>query len=95
MPQQYQRLGFGGPGREIVQVYASRPDSAVERPVKWLAGFSAVDADPGETVNVGILLPERVFQYWSAKGWALERGTFVLSAGPSSVSLPLTGSVVR
>jgi beta-glucosidase len=82
------------PGREIVQVYASRPDSAVERPVKWLAGFAAVDADPGDTVNVGILLPERVFQHWSAKGWTLEPGTFVLSAGPSSASLPLTGSVV-
>jgi beta-glucosidase len=27
------------PGREVVQVYASRPDSSVERPVKWLAGF--------------------------------------------------------
>jgi beta-glucosidase len=81
-------------GREIVQVYAARPDSAVERPVKWLAGFAAVDADPGETVNVGILIPERVFQHWSAQGWTLEPGTFVLSAGPSSATLPLTGSVV-
>ena len=34
-------------GREVVQVYASRPDSAVERPVKWLAGFAVVDAGPG------------------------------------------------
>jgi beta-glucosidase len=82
------------PGREIVQVYVSRPDSAVERPVKWLAGFAVVDADPGETVSVGILIPARVFQHWSAQGWTLEPGTFVLSAGPSSASLPLTGSVV-
>ena len=56
-------------GREVVQVYASRPDSAVERPAKWLAGFAAVDADPGETVEVGILIPERVFQHWSDAGW--------------------------
>src|SRR5439155_401938 len=34
------------PGREVVQVYASRPDSAVERPAKWLAGFAAAFADP-------------------------------------------------
>jgi beta-glucosidase len=79
-------------GREIVQVYASRPDSAVQRPAKWLAGFAAVDADPGETVEVGILIPERVFQHWSDQGWALEPGSFVLAAGPSSASLPLTGS---
>ena len=79
-------------GREVVQVYASRPDSAVERPAKWLAGFAAVDADPGETVGVGILIPERVFQHWSDQGWSLEPGSFVLAAGPSSASLPLTGS---
>ena len=81
------------PGREVVQVYASRPDSAVERPVKWLAGFAAVDADPGETVTVGILLPERAFQHWADGGWTLEAGTFALAAGSSSASLPLTGGV--
>ncbi len=81
------------PGREIVQVYASRPDSAVERPVKWLAGFAAVHADPGETVNVGIMIPERAFQHWADGGWALEAGTFTLAAGSSSGSLPLTATV--
>jgi beta-glucosidase len=81
------------PGREIVQLYASRPDSAVERPAKWLVGFAAVDADPGETVNVGILIPERAFQHWSDSGWTLEAGAFALSAGSSSASLPLTASV--
>jgi beta-glucosidase len=81
------------PGREVVQVYASRPDSAVERPVRWLAGFAVVDADPGETVTVGILLPERAFQHWAAGGWTLEAGTFALAAGSSAASLPLTGGV--
>jgi beta-glucosidase len=81
------------PGREVVQVYASRPDSAVERPVRWLAGFAVVDADPGETVTVGILLPERAFQHWADGGWTLEAGTFALAAGSSSASLPLTGDV--
>jgi beta-glucosidase len=80
------------PGREVIQVYASRPDSAVERPAKWLAGFAPVDAAPGETVTAGILIPERVFQHW-ADGWVLEAGTFTLSAGSSSASLPLTGTV--
>ncbi|HEY6297216.1 MAG TPA: fibronectin type III-like domain-contianing protein, partial [Streptosporangiaceae bacterium] len=82
-------------GREVVQVYASRPGSAVERPARWLAGFAAVDADPGETVTVGIVIPERAFQHWDAKSWATEPGTFTLSAGPSSASLPLTASLER
>ncbi|HYB46688.1 MAG TPA: glycoside hydrolase family 3 C-terminal domain-containing protein [Streptosporangiaceae bacterium] len=83
------------PGREVVQVYASRPGSAVERPAKWLAGFAAVNADPGETVEVGILLPERVFRHWSDAGWVIEPGAFTLSAGPSSASLPLSSSWQR
>ena len=80
-------------GREVIQVYASRPDSEVERPAKWLAGFAPVDADPGETVTVGILVPERAFQHWTDQGWATEPGAFVLAAGPSSASLPLTVNV--
>jgi beta-glucosidase len=77
-------------GREVVQVYASRPDSAIERPAKWLAGFATVDADPGETVTVGVLVPERAFQHWTGQGWSTEPGPFVLAAGSSSASLPLT-----
>jgi beta-glucosidase len=77
-------------GREVVQVYASRPDSAVERPAKWLAGFATVDADPGETVTVGILIPERAFQHWTPEGWTTEPGPCILAAGPSSATLPLT-----
>jgi beta-glucosidase len=80
-------------GREVVQVYASRPDSAVERPVKWLAGFAAIDADPGETVDVGILIPQRALQHWTEQGWVTEPGPFALAAGPSSASLPLTARV--
>jgi beta-glucosidase len=34
--------------REVVQVYASRSDSGIERPVRWLAAFAAVEAEPGE-----------------------------------------------
>jgi beta-glucosidase len=80
-------------GREVIQVYASRPDSAVQRPVKWLVGFAAVDADPGAAVTAQIRIPERAFQHWTERGWVLEAGTFVLAAGPSSASLPLTAEI--
>jgi len=49
----------GRRGREVVQVYASRPDSALERPVRWLAGFAAAEADPGEEVAVTVTVPIR------------------------------------
>jgi len=82
-------------GREVVQVYASRPDSALERPVKWLAGFGTAGAGPGEAVTVRIPVAERAFQHWSGSAWEAEPGQFTLSAGPSSAHLPLTATVNR
>ena len=34
------------PGRQVVQVYLARPGSAVDRPVRWLAGWAAVELAP-------------------------------------------------
>jgi beta-glucosidase len=80
-------------GREVIQVYLSRPGSAIERPPKWLAGFAAVDADPGEAVTVTVVIPERAFQHWASPGWTVEPGPFLLTAGPSSASRPLSARI--
>jgi beta-glucosidase len=79
-------------GREVVQVYASRPDGDVERPVRWLAGFAAVEAGPGEEVAATVAVPARAFEHWDAEagGWTVEPGTFGLAAGPSSGVLPVS-----
>ena len=76
-------------GREVVQVYASRPDSAIERPARWLAGFAVVEAAAGEEVIVDVPLNPRAFQHWGASGWETEPGTFVLEAGRSVTDLRL------
>ena len=34
-------------GKQVVQVYAERPDSAVDRPVRWLVGFAPVRVPAG------------------------------------------------
>jgi beta-glucosidase len=82
-------------GREVVQVYASRPDSSVERPVRWLVGFAGVDADAGEDVTVTVAVTPRAFEHWNvdAGGWAVERGAFQLSAGASCAVLPLSTEI--
>ena len=81
--------------REVVQLYASRPDSGIERPVRWLVGFAAVQADPGQHATATIIVPPRAFEHWSvqAGGWAVEPGTFELAAGPSSAVLPLSAPI--
>jgi beta-glucosidase len=82
------------PGRSVVQVYASRPSSAVERPVKWLAGFAVAEASPGAPVTVTVPLGARAFQHWApGEGWVTEQGQFTLAAGPSSASLPLSAVI--
>ena len=77
------------PGREVVQVYASRPDSAVERPPRWLVGFATVDAGPGENVVVEVRVPGRSFAHWDITGhaWVVEPGVVTLAAGRSSRDL--------
>jgi beta-glucosidase len=82
------------PGRSVVQVYASRPSSAVERPVKWLVGFAIAEADPGDSVTVPVSLATHAFQHWTpGSGWVTEAGQFTLAAGPSSASLPLSAVI--
>jgi beta-glucosidase len=80
-------------GREVVQVYASRPDSGVERPRRWLAGFATVDAEPGDEVAATVRLSPRAFQHWDTGGWTTEAGTYTLAAGGSSAALPVETSI--
>jgi beta-glucosidase len=80
------------PGKEVVQAYLSRPESAIDRPARWLAGFAVVRAGPGETVTAEIPLPPRAFEHWSVDvhDWRSEPGDFVLSVGPSVTDCRLT-----
>jgi beta-glucosidase len=84
------------PGREVVQVYASRPDSNIERPPRWLAGFAVVDAGPNVEVTAEVLVPARAFAHWdtAAHAWAVEPGAFTLSIGRSSRDLRWTVPVL-
>ncbi|PSL53650.1 beta-glucosidase [Saccharothrix carnea] len=78
------------PGREVVQVYVTRPDSTVERPARWLAAWAIASADPGQTTDVHIPVPARAYQHWTPDGWTTEPGQFTLLIGPSSANTPLT-----
>jgi beta-glucosidase len=86
------------PGRTVVQVYASRPDSQVSRPRRWLAGFATLDAAPGEESTVEVAVSARAFQHWDVEadgggGWVTEPGTFTLLAGSAIDQLTLSTAV--
>jgi beta-glucosidase len=83
------------PGKEVVQIYLSRSESAIERPVRWLAGFSIVRATPGAATVAQIHLAARAFQHWSTtdRQWATEPGVFNVSAGRSVTDLRLEADI--
>ncbi|MEU6390832.1 glycoside hydrolase family 3 C-terminal domain-containing protein [Streptomyces sp. NPDC046939] len=89
------RNAGGRPGREVVQVYLSRPDSRIERPVRWLAGYAAVHAGPGETARAEVVVAARSLRHWDVAGqwWAGEPGRFTVHVGRSADDLPLTTRV--
>jgi beta-glucosidase len=82
----------GRDGKQVVQVYAERPDSAVDRPVRWLVGFAPVRVPAGEKAQVHVSVPTRLLAYWQ-DGWRYEPGAYLLRIGTSAVDLPLTAKV--
>ncbi|ROQ39558.1 beta-glucosidase [Frondihabitans sp. PhB188] len=79
-------------GKQVVQAYLSRSESAVERPARWLAGFAPVVVAAGETRTVVIDVPARAFAHWDA-GWQHEAGAFQLHVGTSVTQTPLEADV--
>ncbi|WFR67106.1 glycoside hydrolase family 3 C-terminal domain-containing protein [Curtobacterium flaccumfaciens] len=74
-------------GKHVVQVYASRETSAIDRPVRWLVGFAPVRLGAGESTEVSIEVPARAFAHWAGEhrdgAWAYEPGAFTLHVGAS------------
>jgi beta-glucosidase len=79
-------------GKHVVQVYASRPDSAVDRPALWLVGFVPVQLGAGESTTAEVTVPARAFADWRDGAWAHEPGEFTLHVGTSVAELPLTAT---
>lgn len=71
-------------GKQVVQIYASRSASAVERPERWLVGFAPVRLEAGARSVVEIAIPRRRFAHFDG-GWQVEAGTYTLHVGSSVV----------
>ena len=79
-------------GKQVVQVYAERPDSAVQRPARWLVGFAPTRLPSGENAQVVLSVPTRLLAYWQ-DGWRYEPGAYQLRVGTSAVDLPLAAKI--
>ncbi len=74
-------------GKEVVQVYVSKPNSIVDRPEQELKAFVKTKAlAPKETQEIVFLIPVSELRYWDEDkpGWILESGTYSIRIGASS-----------
>jgi len=83
-------------GKEVIQIYSSKPDSGIDRPRRELRAFAKTPLlQPGDSTRIHLSVPVLELSYWNEdrSGWELEAGTYILEAGPSSrdikVSLPV------
>lgn len=84
-------------GEEVIQVYASYPDSKdLRRPKKHLRGFKKIKIPAGETVDVPVNIQVKDLTRWDEDQhkWDLEKGKVDFYIGPSSADLPLKVSTV-
>ncbi|GMN14101.1 glycoside hydrolase family 3 N-terminal domain-containing protein [Altererythrobacter sp. MTPC7] len=75
-------------GDEVVQLYITRSDVSVTRPVLELKGFERVTLQPGETRTVAFTITPAQLAIWNRQmEEANEPGPVTLSAGSSSANL--------
>lgn len=82
-------------GAEVVQIYISKPDSKIFRPVKELKGFRKVWLKAGESKTVTIPLDDKAFRYYNVitNKWEIEGGPYKIMAGPNVAEISLSTEV--
>jgi beta-glucosidase len=83
-------------GEEVVQLYISHLNSAVERPREELKGFQRVAIKAGETRTVTMTLPASRLAYWNTRthDWTIEGDRVKLMVGASSADIRADKTIV-
>ena len=79
-------------GKEVVQVYISKTNSEIDRPLKELKGFSKTGLlNTDESANLNIVIPISDFSYWNEEinNWSIENGEYNILVGSSSRDIKL------
>ena len=84
------------PGKEVIQIYSSLPDTGIDRPRRELRAFAKTPLlQPGDSTRINLKIPVSELSYWNEdrSDWEIEAGTYILEAGPSSRDLRSSVSV--
>jgi beta-glucosidase len=79
-------------GVAVPEVYLTQPPAAGEPPAQ-LAGFATVGLAPGQRRTVSIHVPSSAFTAFVGGTWTTVPGTYTVSVGQSSASLPLSATL--
>jgi beta-glucosidase len=74
-------------GKEVVQVYVSKTNSTIDRPLQELKAFTKTTAlEPSASEIVQLVIPISDIRYWdeTKNDWALEKGSYTMKLGSSS-----------
>lgn len=73
-------------GKEVIQLYASKPESALMRAPRELKAFQKVSLEAGESKRVELNFDVDDLAYWDevSHSWQLEKGNYIFYVGNSS-----------
>ena len=74
-------------GKEVVQVYISKIDSKIDRPINELKTFNKTSLlHPNTEENIALQINYEDLRYWdeNSNGWKLEEGEYLINIGNSS-----------
>jgi len=80
-------------GKEIAQVYISKPDSVVYRPAHELKGYKKVNIKAGESKIVNINISKEDLKVYQ-DDFLLEDGTYIVHVGASSKDIRLQAECI-
>ncbi len=82
-------------GAEVAQLYVSKRDGGVFRPVKELKGFQKVSLKAGESKKVTIGLDDKAFRYFNVdtNKFEVEGGEWQVMIGASVADIKLSGTL--
>ena len=74
-------------GKEVVEIYVSKPDTKIDRPVQELKAFAKTPLlQSGESAALAMQIQVSDLSYWDedTSSWNLEDGAYTIHAGSSS-----------
>ena len=84
------------PGKEVIQIYTSKLDSNIDRPIKELRSFAKTsNIELGESTEINFNIPTSELSYWDEENssWETEKGVYDILVGSSSRDIELIGQI--